>query len=96
MRGAYRDRMPVYSMCGWYYDDDSDLSRYKRSLTQAMEQGYHAVKIKVGRHSMDDDVRRIKLAFDVVGKDRVMVDWKPLFDRKWKCRSIQPGDHSVA
>ncbi len=25
MLGAYRDRMPVYSMCGWYYDDDDDL-----------------------------------------------------------------------
>ena len=27
MLGAFRDRMPVYSMCGWYYDDDDDLSR---------------------------------------------------------------------
>ena len=70
MLGAYRDRMPVYSMCGWYYDNDDDLSHYKRSLTQAMEQGYHAVKIKVGRGSIDDDVRRIRLAFDVVGKGR--------------------------
>ena len=51
MLGAYRDRIPVYSMCGWYYDNDDDLSHYKRQLTTAMEQGYHAVKIKVGRSS---------------------------------------------
>ncbi|MCU1236079.1 MAG: Mandelate racemase/muconate lactonizing enzyme N-terminal domain protein [Candidatus Solibacter sp.] len=82
MLGAYRDRMPVYSMCGWYYDNDDDLSRYRRSLTQAMEQGYHAVKIKVGRGPIDDDVRRIKLALDVAGKGkRVMVDANQVFNR---------------
>lgn len=82
MLGAFRDRMPVYSMCGWYYDDDGDLSRYKRSLTLAMEQGYHAVKMKVGRGPIEEDVRRIKLAFDVVGKDRrVMVDANQVFNR---------------
>jgi L-alanine-DL-glutamate epimerase-like enolase superfamily enzyme len=82
MLGAFRDRMPVYSMCGWYYDNDGDLSRYRRSLTEAMEQGYHAVKIKVGRGPIDEDVRRIKLAFDVVGKGkRVMVDANQVFNR---------------
>ena len=30
MLGAYRERIPVYSMCGWYYDPDDDLSKFKR------------------------------------------------------------------
>ena len=82
MLGAYRDRMPVYAMCGWYYDNDDDLSRYRRSLTEAMEQGYHAVKIKVGRGGIEDDARRIRLAFDIVGKGkRVMVDANQVFNR---------------
>lgn len=82
MLGAYRDRIPVYSMCGWYYDNDADLSHYKRQVTTAMEQGYHAVKIKVGRYSLDDDVRRIRMALDVVGKEkRVMVDANQVFNR---------------
>ena len=82
MLGAYRDRMPVYSMCGWYYDNDGDLSHYKRSLSEAMEQGYRAVKIKVGRGDIDDDVRRIRLAFDTIGKGkRVMVDANQVFNR---------------
>jgi L-alanine-DL-glutamate epimerase-like enolase superfamily enzyme len=82
MLGAFRDRMPVYSMCGWYYDGDGDLSRYKRSITQACEQGYHAVKIKVGLGPIEEDVRRIKLAFEVVGKERrVMVDANQVFNR---------------
>jgi L-alanine-DL-glutamate epimerase-like enolase superfamily enzyme len=80
--GAYRDRMPVYSMCGWYYDDDHDLSKYRRQIEAAMQQGYPAVKIKVGRDSIDDDIRRIKLAFDLVGKGkRVMVDSNQVFNR---------------
>jgi L-alanine-DL-glutamate epimerase-like enolase superfamily enzyme len=82
MLGAYRDRMPVYSMCGWYYDNDADLSRYKRSLVEAFEQGYHAVKIKVGRGDTEDDVRRIRMAFDTAGKGkRVMVDANQVFNR---------------
>jgi L-alanine-DL-glutamate epimerase-like enolase superfamily enzyme len=82
MLGAFRDRLPVYSMCGWYYDNDADLSHFKRVIVEAMEQGYHAVKIKVGRDSLDDDVRRIKLARQVLGKDkRLMVDANQVFNR---------------
>jgi L-alanine-DL-glutamate epimerase-like enolase superfamily enzyme len=83
MLGAYRDRMPVYSMCGWYYDNDGDLSHFKRQLTDALEQGYKAVKIKVGKYSLGDDVNRIRLTLDTIGKDRrLMVDANQVFDRK--------------
>jgi len=83
MLGACRDRMPVYSMCGWYYDHDEDLSRFKQQIVAALEQGYHAVKIKVGKYSLDDDVRRIRAALDIVGKNRrLMLDANQVFDRK--------------
>lgn len=82
MLGAFRDRIPVYSMCGWYFDHDDDLSHFKRVIGEAVEQGYHAVKIKVGRGSLDEDVRRIRLAKDVLGKDRrLMVDANQVFNR---------------
>jgi L-alanine-DL-glutamate epimerase-like enolase superfamily enzyme len=82
MLGAFRDRLPVYSMCGWYYDNDDDLSHLKRVITEAMEQGYQAVKIKVGRGSLDEDVRRIRVAQDVLGKGRnLMVDANQVFNR---------------
>jgi L-alanine-DL-glutamate epimerase-like enolase superfamily enzyme len=69
-------------MCGWYYDSDDDLSKFKRQIVTAMEQGYPAVKIKVGRNSLEDDVRRIRLALDVAGKGkRVMVDANQAFNR---------------
>ena len=82
MLGTYGDRMPVYSMCGWYYDSDDDLSRFKRAITAAVEQGYRAFKIKVGRSTLEDDVRRIRAAFDIVGKGtRLMVDANQAFNR---------------
>jgi L-alanine-DL-glutamate epimerase-like enolase superfamily enzyme len=82
MLGAFRERMPVYSMCGWYYDDDGDLSKFKRQIATAMEQGYHAVKMKVGRYGLEDDVRRIRAAMEIAGKGkRVMVDANQVFNR---------------
>ena len=82
MLGAFRDRLPVYSMCGWYYDNDGDLSHLKRVISEAVEQGYQAVKIKVGRGSLEEDVRRIRLAQEVLGKNRrLMVDANQVFNR---------------
>jgi L-alanine-DL-glutamate epimerase-like enolase superfamily enzyme len=82
MLGAFRDRMPVYSMCGWYYDNDDDLSHLKRAISEALEQGYQAVKIKVGRGSLEEDARRIRLAQDLLGKGRrLMVDANQVFNR---------------
>ncbi|MEO8737103.1 MAG: mandelate racemase/muconate lactonizing enzyme family protein [Edaphobacter sp.] len=75
MLGAYADRVPVYSMCGWYYPNDDDLSQLKNSLNSAFEEGYTAAKIKVGRASLADDARRIKVAMEMAGPNRnIMVD----------------------
>jgi L-alanine-DL-glutamate epimerase-like enolase superfamily enzyme len=81
MLGAYADRVPAYSMCGWYYENDGDLSQFKRAISEAFEEGFSAVKIKVGRASRDEDVRRINAAREIAGKDRrVMVDANQAFD----------------
>ena len=82
MLGAFRDRMPAYAMCGWYYENDSDLSQFRRAITSHLEEGFRAVKIKVGRNDLDDDVRRIRAAQDLCGKERrVMVDANQVFNR---------------
>lgn len=81
MLGAYADRIPAYSMCGWYYENDSDLSQFKRTIASAFEEGFRAVKIKVGRASLDDDIRRIEAARQIAGKARrVMVDANQAFN----------------
>ncbi|MEO8662135.1 MAG: mandelate racemase/muconate lactonizing enzyme family protein [Bryobacteraceae bacterium] len=82
MLGAYQDRVPAYNMCGWYYDNDADLSELKRSVTSALDEGFQAVKIKVGRDSLDDDIARIRAVQELCGKGRrVMVDANQAFNR---------------
>ncbi len=82
MLGAFRDRIPAYAMCGWYYENDKDLSEYRRAIETHLEEGFRAVKIKVGRGDIDDDVRRIRAAQDLLGKNRrVMVDANQVFNR---------------
>jgi L-alanine-DL-glutamate epimerase-like enolase superfamily enzyme len=81
MLGAYRDRMPVYSMCGWYYDNDDDLSQYKKEIENALGHGYQAIKIKTGRSTLQDDERRIRIAQDMAGKRPIMIDANQVFSR---------------
>lgn len=79
--GGYRSSLPTYDMCGWYYDSDDDLSQFQKQIQGALEEGFHAVKIKVGRNSLDDDIRRIKAAQSLLGKDRrLMVDANQKFN----------------
>jgi L-alanine-DL-glutamate epimerase-like enolase superfamily enzyme len=81
MLGAYADRMPVYSMCGWYYENDGDLSQFRKSLDDAFGQGFEAAKIKVGRGSLEEDVSRITAARAIAGKERrIMVDANQKFN----------------
>jgi L-alanine-DL-glutamate epimerase-like enolase superfamily enzyme len=83
MLGGIRDRIPAYAMCGWYYEKDNDLSQYQHAIEMHLEEGFHAVKIKVGRADLDDDIRRIQKAQQLCGKDRrIMVDANQVFHKK--------------
>ncbi len=81
MLGAYAEKCRVYSMCGWYYPNDDDLSQFSKALESAFEEGFSAAKIKVGRSSLQDDVKRIKAATQIAGSNRdIMVDANQKFD----------------
>ena len=72
MLGGFHDRIPAYAMVGWYYETDDE---YRRAVAAAAEEGFRAVKIKVGRGSLEEDARRIEIARQLMGKSgRVMVD----------------------
>lgn len=75
--GAFTDRVPAYAMVGWYYEDEEEFT--KRCAT-AIEEGFRAVKIKVGLGSLSDDIRRIKTARKAVGDNiDLMVDANQAF-----------------
>ena len=74
--GASRDRIPAYAMVGWYYDTDAE---FERACADAIAEGFADLKIKVGVGSLDEDVKRIRIAKKVVGAGRVMVDANQAF-----------------
>ncbi|NLJ68556.1 MAG: mandelate racemase/muconate lactonizing enzyme family protein [Firmicutes bacterium] len=78
--GAHRDRIPAYAMVGWYFDSDEE---YAQQCIDAVEEGFSAVKLKVGMGTLSDDLRRIKVAREAVGPEiRLMVDANQVFDER--------------
>jgi len=75
--GAFTDRVPAYAMVGWYYEDQEEFTK---RCAAAIEEGFRAVKIKVGLGSLSDDIRRIKAARKTVGDNiDLMVDANQAF-----------------
>jgi L-alanine-DL-glutamate epimerase-like enolase superfamily enzyme len=70
--GAVRTQIPAYAMVGWLNYGDKEVQRI---CTQAVAQGFEAVKIKVGYPTLAEDIHRIGVVREAVGDDvRLMVD----------------------
>jgi L-alanine-DL-glutamate epimerase-like enolase superfamily enzyme len=70
--GAVRTQIPAYAMVGWLNYEDEEVQRI---CAQAVAQGFHAVKIKVGYPTLAEDIHRIEVVRQAVGDDvRLMVD----------------------
>ncbi len=70
--GAVRDRVPAYAMVGWMNHSDAEVQAV---CARAVEQGFRAVKMKVGYPTLAEDVRRIEVVRDAIGPDvKLMVD----------------------
>ena len=84
---------PAYTTTpGWLGYDDAKLARLCR---EAVDQGFTQIKLKVGG-DLDDDVRRLTIAREVVGPDiRVAVDANQRWDVpeaiEW-IRALRPFD----
>ena len=77
--GARRDAIDAYAMVGWYYG--GGVNEFIQQCIDAASEGFTAVKLKVGRDSLKDDIERIKAIRAELGSDfRVMVDANCAFD----------------
>ena len=77
--GARRPAIPAYAMVGWYFD--GGMQEFIRQCTDAAEEGFTAVKLKVGRDALSEDVKRIQAIRSELGEDfRIMVDANCIFD----------------
>ncbi|MEB3023942.1 enolase C-terminal domain-like protein [[Mycobacterium] crassicus] len=72
--------VPVYAAGGYYYPGDG-LERLRTEMRGYLDQGYDAVKMKIGGAAMRDDLDRVEAVIDVVGGgSRVAVDANGRFD----------------
>lgn len=77
--GASRTSVPAYAMVGWYFKGGN--KELVEHCVEAAEEGFTAVKIKVGRGDLADDVSRIKAVRQTLGDSfRIMVDANCAFD----------------
>ncbi len=77
--GARRKSIPAYAMVGWYYQ--GGMKEFIGQCTAAAEEGFRAVKLKVGRDPLKDDLARISAIRSELGEDfRIMVDANCIFD----------------
>ncbi len=74
MLGGFRDRMPTY-IAGGYYEDGKGLKELQQEVSEHVEWGAKAVKMKVGAVSINEDVARVKAVREAIGPDiDLMVD----------------------
>lgn len=70
----------VYAAGGYYHDRD-DPDRLHHEVTDYLQDGYPAVKIKIGGADLAEDLTRIETAVDAAGAgDRIAVDANGRFD----------------
>jgi L-alanine-DL-glutamate epimerase-like enolase superfamily enzyme len=84
--GVFRPRVPCYNTnCGWLgYSLDELVDNVKRSV----EEGFRAVKVKIGSEDFSEDLRRIRAVREAVGAEiTVAVDVNNRWDlqRALKC-----------
>ncbi len=72
--GRLRERVPVYAT-GLYYTEGDFPHGLAEEAASYVEQGFRAVKMKIGQRSIEEDVRRVALVRETIGENvQLMVD----------------------
>src|SRR3954463_3855657 len=78
--GAVDERVFVYAAGGYYYPEKG-LKGLQDEFRSYLDRGYTVCKMKIGGASLDEDLRRLEAAIEVVGSPaRVAVDANGRFD----------------
>lgn len=78
--GGFRRRVPAYASGGYYYGEN-DLERLVAEMRGYVEQGFQAVKMKVGGASLARDTERVAAVRDAIGPEvELMLDANEAWD----------------
>lgn len=71
--GGFTDRVPVYMSGGHYAADGDSVAYIREEMQKYADQGFKAVKIRVGRASLSEDTKRIETARRILGDDALLM-----------------------
>jgi L-alanine-DL-glutamate epimerase-like enolase superfamily enzyme len=78
--GRFDEKIFVYAAGGYYYPG-KDLGQLQDEMRSYRDRGYRVCKMKIGGASLDEDLRRIDAALEVLGEGRnLAVDVNGRFD----------------
>ena len=66
--GAYSDRLRVYA-AGGYYRDDKTTADLVKEMEGYVDEGFRAVKMKIGGEPMRPDAERVRAVREAIGPD---------------------------
>ena len=73
--GRLRDRVPVYASAMNYLEGSDPSDQYPREAAGLIDQGYNALKMRLGRYSVGREAKVAEMVREVVGPDvKLMVD----------------------
>ncbi len=86
--GGFRKKIRVYA-AGGYYEEGKTISDLVREMEGYIEEGFNAVKMKIGGASFSEDVERVRAVREALGEDiDILVD----ANNKWRAyEAIQFG-----
>ncbi|MFH1628759.1 MAG: mandelate racemase/muconate lactonizing enzyme family protein [Pseudomonadota bacterium] len=66
--GGYRDRVPVIGTAGYFRDTDDRVS-LEREIEHLKERQLYGMKLKVGKHPIEEEIERVRFARKIGGPD---------------------------
>lgn len=77
--GGETSKIPVYAT-GGFLKKGAPITACADELRAFIDQGYTAVKLKVGHHTMEEEVERVKASREAIGDAMLMLDMNACYD----------------
>jgi len=90
--GAYKDRVPCY-VTGGYYREGKGLRDLVAECEGYVQQGYRAIKLKVGGAPVEEDVERVRAVRQAVGPN---IDLMLDVNQAWDLHTAIQASHQMA
>ena len=92
--GGEKSKVPVYAT-GGYLKKGASITACASELGNFIDQGYRAVKLKIGHHTMEEEVKRVSATRDAIGDAMLMLDMNACYDLN-ECirfaKAVEPFD----